>query len=159
MVTPLPLQLVKKVVQSGDTACLQSILAVFCHEDRQLLWVHCHARALAILRARPGGAEGGAHTREAIAYLSLAIFASGKSLPPPSSHPDPPASSHCFYLLMTYSPLFGKNVHLLCGLLYCYPLHLVVIEPPHFTWSHGNVALGLHFPVSLAICDHMTKLC
>lgn len=87
MVTPLPLQLVKKVVQSGDTACLQSTLAVFCHEDRQLLWVHCHARALAILRARPGGAEGGAHTREAIAYLSLAIFASGKSLPPPSSHP------------------------------------------------------------------------
>uniref|UniRef100_A0A4W2D6C9 Tetratricopeptide repeat domain 34 n=1 Tax=Bos indicus x Bos taurus TaxID=30522 RepID=A0A4W2D6C9_BOBOX len=70
-------QLVKKVVQSGDTACLQSTLAVFSHEDRQLLWGHCHARALAILRARPGGAEGGAHTREAIAYLSLAIFASG----------------------------------------------------------------------------------
>lgn len=89
MVTPFPLQLVKKVVQSGDTACLQSILAVFCHEDRQLLWGHCHARALAILRARPGGAEGGAHTREAIAYLSLAIFASGKSLPAPSSHPHP----------------------------------------------------------------------
>ena len=86
VVTPLPLQLVKKVVQSGDTACLQSTLAVFCHEDRQLLWGHCHTRALAILRARPGGAEGGAHTREAIAYLSLAIFASGKSLPP-SSHP------------------------------------------------------------------------
>uniref|UniRef100_A0A8C6DKR0 Tetratricopeptide repeat domain 34 n=1 Tax=Moschus moschiferus TaxID=68415 RepID=A0A8C6DKR0_MOSMO len=72
-------QLVKKVVQSGDTACLQSTLAVFCHEDRQLLWGHCHTRALAILRARPGGAEGGAHTREAIAYLSLAIFASGKT--------------------------------------------------------------------------------
>ena len=42
VVTPLPLQLVKKVVQSGDTACLQSTLAVFCHEDRQLLWGHCH---------------------------------------------------------------------------------------------------------------------
>ncbi|XP_057562339.1 tetratricopeptide repeat protein 34 [Hippopotamus amphibius kiboko] len=70
-------QLVKKVVQSGDTACLQPTLDVFRHEDRQLLQGHCHARALAILQARPGGAEGGAHTREAIAYLSLAIFAAG----------------------------------------------------------------------------------
>ncbi|XP_059230905.1 tetratricopeptide repeat protein 34 [Mustela nigripes] len=70
-------QLVKKVVQSGDTACLQPTLDVFRHEDRQLLRGHCHARALAILRARPSGAEGTAHTREAIAYLSLAIFAAG----------------------------------------------------------------------------------
>lgn len=72
--------------------------------------------------------------------------------------PTLPASSHCFCLLMTYSPLFGKNIHLLCGLLYCYPLLLVVIEPSHISWSHGDLALGLHFPVSLAICDHMTKL-
>ncbi|XP_011786369.1 PREDICTED: tetratricopeptide repeat protein 34 [Colobus angolensis palliatus] len=70
-------QLVKKLVQSGDTACLQPTLDVFCHEDRQLLQGHCHTRALAILRARPGGADGRAHTKEAIAYLSLAIFAAG----------------------------------------------------------------------------------
>ncbi|KAF5918964.1 hypothetical protein HPG69_010769 [Diceros bicornis minor] len=70
-------QLVKKVVQSGDTACLQPTLDVFCHEDRQLLQGHCHARALAILRAGPSRAEGEAHTREAIAYLSLAIFSAG----------------------------------------------------------------------------------
>uniref|UniRef100_A0A8C8Y9K6 Tetratricopeptide repeat domain 34 n=1 Tax=Prolemur simus TaxID=1328070 RepID=A0A8C8Y9K6_PROSS len=70
-------QLVKKVVQSGDTACLQPTLDVFCQEDRQLLRGHCHARALGILRARPGAADGRAHTREAIAYLSLAIFAAG----------------------------------------------------------------------------------
>ncbi|XP_019514073.1 PREDICTED: tetratricopeptide repeat protein 34 isoform X3 [Hipposideros armiger] len=70
-------QLVKKVVQSGDTACLQPTLDVFRNEDRQLLRCHCHTRALAILRARQGGAEGEAHTREAIAYLSLAIFAAG----------------------------------------------------------------------------------
>lgn len=82
LVTALPLQLVKKVVQSGDTACLQPTLDVFHHEDRQLLRGHCHARALAILRARPSGAEGTAHTREAIAYLSLAIFAAGRSCPP-----------------------------------------------------------------------------
>ncbi|EAW61136.1 hCG2042423, partial [Homo sapiens] len=67
----------KKLVQSGDTACLQPTLDVFCHEDRQLLQGHCHARALAILRARPGGADGRVHTKEAIAYLSLAIFAAG----------------------------------------------------------------------------------
>ncbi|XP_069333466.1 tetratricopeptide repeat protein 34 [Eulemur rufifrons] len=70
-------QLVKKVVQSGDTACLQPTLDVFCQEDRQLLQGHCHARALAILRARPGAPDSRAHTREAIAYLSLAIFAAG----------------------------------------------------------------------------------
>ena len=78
--------------------------------------------------------------------------------PPPPFHPTLPASSCCVCLLMTYSPLFGKNVHLLCGLLYCYPLLLVVIEPSHISWSHGDLALGLHLPVSLAICDHMTKL-
>ncbi|XP_032118081.1 tetratricopeptide repeat protein 34 [Sapajus apella] len=70
-------QLVKKLVQSGDTACLQPTLDVFCLEDRQLLQGHCHARALAILWARPVGADGRAHTREAITYLSLAIFAAG----------------------------------------------------------------------------------
>lgn len=74
-----PLQLVKKVVQTGNTACLQPTLDVFCREDRQLLRGHCHARALAILRAQPGGAQGDAHTREAIAYLSLAIFAAGRN--------------------------------------------------------------------------------
>lgn len=76
------MQLVKKVVQSGDTACLQPTLDVFRHEDRQLLQGHCHARALAILQGAPSGAEGGAHTREAIAYLSLAIFSAGRSCPP-----------------------------------------------------------------------------
>ena len=81
------LQLVKKVVQSGDTACLQPTLDVFSPEDRQLLQGHCHARALAILRARPSRAEGTAHTREAIAYLSLAIFAAGRSCPPALGFP------------------------------------------------------------------------
>ncbi|XP_017175716.1 tetratricopeptide repeat protein 34 isoform X1 [Mus musculus] len=70
-------QLVKKVAQSGDTACLQHMLDIFHHEDLQLLQDHCHTRALSILRARPGGSDSEAHTREAIAYLSLAIFAAG----------------------------------------------------------------------------------
>ncbi|KAM6219544.1 tetratricopeptide repeat protein 34 [Rhynchocyon petersi] len=70
-------QLVKKVVRSGDTACLPSTLDVFHDKDRQLLQSHCHTRAMAILRARPGGDDSGAQAREAIAYLSLAIFAAG----------------------------------------------------------------------------------
>ena len=77
----------KKVVQSGDTTCLQPTLDVFRREDRQLLRGHCHARALAILRAQPGGAEGEAHTREAITYLSLAIFAAGGSCLPAHRSP------------------------------------------------------------------------
>ncbi|XP_007529586.1 tetratricopeptide repeat protein 34 isoform X2 [Erinaceus europaeus] len=70
-------QLVKKVVQSGDTACLQPTLDIFHHKDRQLLQAHCHTRALAILHTPPAGAEDPARTREAIAYLSLAIFTAG----------------------------------------------------------------------------------
>ncbi|XP_006871844.1 PREDICTED: tetratricopeptide repeat protein 34 [Chrysochloris asiatica] len=69
-------QLVKKVVRSGDTAYLQPTLDVFHNEDRQLLQSHCHTQAVAILRARPGG-DSGVQAREAISYLSLAIFASG----------------------------------------------------------------------------------
>ncbi|XP_036033999.1 tetratricopeptide repeat protein 34 [Onychomys torridus] len=70
-------QLVKKVARSGDTTCLQHTLDIFHHEDLQLLQNHCHTRALSILRARPDGPDSEAHTREAIAYLSLAIFAAG----------------------------------------------------------------------------------
>lgn len=77
--TPLAPQLVKKVAQSGNTACLQHTLDVFHQEDLKLLQSHCHTRALNILRTRPGGPESEAHTREAIAYLSLAIFAAGRN--------------------------------------------------------------------------------
>lgn len=79
----IALQLVKKLVQAGDTACLQPTLDVFSAEDRQLLQGHCHTHALAILRAGPGATDSRAHTREAIAYLSLAIFAAGRGCPRP----------------------------------------------------------------------------
>lgn len=72
-------QLVKKVAQSGDTACFQHTLDIFHREDLQLLQEHCHTRALSILRARPAGSDSETHTREAIAYLSLAIFAAGRN--------------------------------------------------------------------------------
>lgn len=87
-------QLVKKVVQAGDTACLQPTLDVFSHEDRQLLQGHCHSRALSILRARPCGADSGAPTREAIAYLSLAIFAAGGASHLPQLHEDQGCEDH-----------------------------------------------------------------
>lgn len=74
----------KKVAQSGNTACLQHTLDVFHQEDLKLLQSHCHTRALNILQTRTGGPESEAHTREAIAYLSLAIFAAGRN-PPPTS--------------------------------------------------------------------------
>lgn len=75
----------KKVVQSGDTACLQPTLDIFHHKDRQLLQAHCHTQALAILHTPPTGAEDPARTREAIAYLSLAIFTAGGCFSP--GHP------------------------------------------------------------------------
>uniref|UniRef100_A0A8C9QR19 Tetratricopeptide repeat domain 34 n=1 Tax=Spermophilus dauricus TaxID=99837 RepID=A0A8C9QR19_SPEDA len=59
------------------TTAGQPTLDIFRHEDRLLLQSHCHARALSILRAKPSGVDREAHTREAIAYLSLAIFAAG----------------------------------------------------------------------------------
>nr|XP_012631250.1 tetratricopeptide repeat protein 34 [Microcebus murinus] len=53
----------------------QELVACLCREGDQHLALG--EPPLAILRARPGAADGRAHTREAIAYLSLAIFAAG----------------------------------------------------------------------------------
>uniref|UniRef100_F7FGX3 Tetratricopeptide repeat domain 34 n=1 Tax=Monodelphis domestica TaxID=13616 RepID=F7FGX3_MONDO len=66
-------QLIKKVIQIGDTSCLQLIMEIFREEDRKLLQTHCHSRAVTILKNK----EGDTYTKEAIAYLSLAIIASG----------------------------------------------------------------------------------
>ncbi|XP_038603119.1 tetratricopeptide repeat protein 34 [Tachyglossus aculeatus] len=66
-------QLIRKVIQLGDTSCLQPILEVFPEEDRMRLQAHCHARALVILDHK----EGDTYIKEAVAYLSLAIIASG----------------------------------------------------------------------------------
>ncbi|XP_053545838.1 tetratricopeptide repeat protein 34 [Bombina bombina] len=66
-------QLVKKVIQIGDTACLIPIMDVFKEEDRKLMQNHCHSKAMAILQSK----EGNTYIKEAIAHLSLAIIASG----------------------------------------------------------------------------------
>ncbi|XP_072222459.1 tetratricopeptide repeat protein 34 [Leuresthes tenuis] len=66
-------QLLKKLIVCGDTSCLRSVLAVAQQKDRALLQGHCHSAAKRIL---DGTREEGV-VREAVAYLSIAIMASG----------------------------------------------------------------------------------
>uniref|UniRef100_A0A663DYU7 Tetratricopeptide repeat domain 34 n=1 Tax=Aquila chrysaetos chrysaetos TaxID=223781 RepID=A0A663DYU7_AQUCH len=66
-------QLLKKVIRIGDTSCLLPIMDIFKDEDRKLMQTHCHFRALTILKSKQEDAD----IKEAIAYLSFAIIASG----------------------------------------------------------------------------------
>ncbi|XP_039903772.1 tetratricopeptide repeat protein 34 [Simochromis diagramma] len=66
-------QLLKKLILCGDTSCLRPLLAVAQQKDRALLQGHSHSAAKRILdRASEESA-----VREAVAYLSIAIMASG----------------------------------------------------------------------------------
>lgn len=67
------LQLLKKLIQCGDTSCLRPLLAVARQQDRALLQGHCHSAAKRIL----DGSREEAAIREAVPYLSIAIMASG----------------------------------------------------------------------------------
>ncbi|PKU37502.1 tetratricopeptide repeat protein 34 [Limosa lapponica baueri] len=66
-------QLLKKMIRIGDTSCLLPIMDIFKDEDRKLMQTHCHFRALTILKDRQQDVD----IKEAIAYLSFAIIASG----------------------------------------------------------------------------------
>ncbi|XP_034552300.1 tetratricopeptide repeat protein 34 [Notolabrus celidotus] len=66
-------QLLKKLIQCGDTCCLHPLLAVAQQKDRALLQAHCHFAAKRILE----GTREESGVREAVAYLSIAIMASG----------------------------------------------------------------------------------
>ncbi|XP_071331921.1 uncharacterized protein ttc34 isoform X2 [Trachinotus anak] len=66
-------QLLKKLIQCGDTSCLRPLLAVARQKDRALLQGHCHTAAKRILE----GTREESAVREAVAYLSIAIMASG----------------------------------------------------------------------------------
>ncbi|TNN87740.1 Tetratricopeptide repeat protein 34 [Liparis tanakae] len=66
-------QLLKKLIQCSDTSCLRPLLAVAQHKDRVLLQGHCHSAAKRILE----GTREESDVREAVAYLSIAIIASG----------------------------------------------------------------------------------
>lgn len=67
-------KLLKKVIKLGDTSCLLPIMDIFKDEDRKLMQTHCRSRALSILKNKREDAD----IKEAIAYLSFAIIASGK---------------------------------------------------------------------------------
>lgn len=67
-------KLLKKVIRIGDTSCLLPIMDIFKDEDRKLMQTHCHFRALTILKNKQEDAD----LKEAIAYLSFAIIASGR---------------------------------------------------------------------------------
>ncbi|XP_042199734.1 tetratricopeptide repeat protein 34 [Callorhinchus milii] len=66
-------QLIKKVIQIGDTSCLLPIMDIFKADDRALMERHCHSNAMSILQNK----EGDTYVKEAVAYLSLAIISSG----------------------------------------------------------------------------------
>ncbi|XP_058876254.1 tetratricopeptide repeat protein 34-like [Acipenser ruthenus] len=66
-------QLLKKVVQLGVTSCLLPILSVFEQPERSLMQQQCHSTACRILSEQ----QGEPFIKEAVAYLSLAIIASG----------------------------------------------------------------------------------
>lgn len=67
------LQLLKKLINSGDTSCLRPLLSVTSLQDRALLEKHCHTASKRILC----GQQAESAIREAVAYLSIAIMASG----------------------------------------------------------------------------------
>ncbi|XP_050951696.1 tetratricopeptide repeat protein 34 [Labeo rohita] len=66
-------QLLKKLITSGDTSCLRPLLSVTSLQDRALLEKHCHTASKRILC----GQQAESAIREAVAYLSIAIMASG----------------------------------------------------------------------------------
>ncbi|MCJ8741624.1 hypothetical protein PDJAM_G00072780 [Pangasius djambal] len=66
-------QLLKKLIHCGDTSCLSSLLSVAALKDRALLEKHCHNASKRILHSQ----QMESAIREAVAYLSIAIMASG----------------------------------------------------------------------------------
>ncbi|KAL8198495.1 UNVERIFIED_CONTAM: hypothetical protein K2H54_013475 [Gekko kuhli] len=67
-------QLLKKMIQSGDTSCLLAVAKILKDEDRALLQSHCHSRAMTILKNK----QSDGYMKEAITYLSFAITAAGE---------------------------------------------------------------------------------
>lgn len=74
MIVSVDLQLLKKLIHCGDTSCLNSLLSVAALKDRALLEKHCHSASKRILQSQ----QEESAIREAVAYLSIAIMASGK---------------------------------------------------------------------------------
>lgn len=73
LISLFPLKLLKKLVQVGETSCLRPLLALAEPRDRTMLQKHCRSAARRFLEAPAQQRE----LREAVAYLSIAIMASG----------------------------------------------------------------------------------
>lgn len=73
MIVFVDLQLLKKLIHCGDTSCLSSLLSVAALKDRALLEKHCYSASKRILHSQ----EQESAIREAVAYLSIGIMASG----------------------------------------------------------------------------------
>ncbi|XP_037136773.1 tetratricopeptide repeat protein 34 [Syngnathus acus] len=63
-------QLLKKLIQCGDTSCLRPLLTVAKQKDRALLQARCHSAAKRLLECTTEESA----IREAVAYLSIAII-------------------------------------------------------------------------------------
>ncbi|CAL8278283.1 unnamed protein product [Boreogadus saida] len=93
-------QLLKKLIQCGDTSCLRPLLALARPKDKELLQAHCHTASQRVLvgtttstatntstststnphpdtNTNPNTVKEEGVLREAVAYLSIAIMASG----------------------------------------------------------------------------------
>ncbi|KAM6982327.1 uncharacterized protein ttc34 [Tautogolabrus adspersus] len=109
-------QLLKKLIRCGDTCCLRPLLAVSQQKDRALLQAHCHSAAKRILE----GTQEESAVREAVAYLSIAIMASGGE-----AEDSLLERARCYALLgqrktaiFEFSAILKghpKHVHALCG--------------------------------------------
>uniref|UniRef100_A0A8D2J977 Tetratricopeptide repeat domain 34 n=1 Tax=Varanus komodoensis TaxID=61221 RepID=A0A8D2J977_VARKO len=66
-------QLLRKLIQTGETSSFLTVMKILREEDRALMQHHCHSRAATILKNKQG--EG--YIKEAILYLSFAIAAGG----------------------------------------------------------------------------------
>ncbi|XP_061590848.1 tetratricopeptide repeat protein 34 [Cololabis saira] len=109
-------QLLKKLIVCGDTSCLSSLLAVAQQKDRALLQGHCHSAAKRLL----DGTKQERAVREAVAYLSMAIMASGGEAADSLLE-----RARCYVLLsqrktaiFDFSAILKqhpKHVHALCG--------------------------------------------
>jgi hypothetical protein len=94
-------QLLKKLIQCGDTSCLRPLLALARPKDKELLQAHCHTASQRVLvgtttstatntstststnpnpdtNTNPNTVKEEGVLREAVAYLSIAIMASGE---------------------------------------------------------------------------------
>ncbi|KAG7279895.1 hypothetical protein CRUP_016222 [Coryphaenoides rupestris] len=120
-------QLLKKLIQCGDTSCLRPLLALARPKDKALLQGHCHAASKRLLVAATATststtavAKEEGVLREAIAYLSIAIMASGGGAVDSLLE-----RAHCYALLgqrktaiYDFSVILKEqpsHVHALCG--------------------------------------------